>query len=211
MRRSGMIGLLILFIVAVVGGVLLGKNQTVRAMFGQKFESFNYPSCSTVDCSVEFYIGSKIESYSPPVPPGQKPIAPHNYLVSPVFEGKNNMNMRIDIDKIAAADTASGEELLSVYGKCSGQGISEAFSEYLPNFGTTAYVCASYAKIGNSNDVIGYTSVFESEKTASFIILGINENIELNAKGGVTNQVFDMSKYENDIESIIQSLDVKSK
>lgn len=211
MRRSGMIGLAVLFVIAIVGGALAGRTDTVKALFGQKFESYSYPSCSTVKCSVEFYLGSKIVNYSPPAPPGEKAIAAHDYLVSPTFQGKNAMYMRIDIDKIAAASTPAGKGLLAVYGNCSGRGLEGAFTEKLPNFGVTATMCAAPAKVGASTDILGYTSVFESQKTGSFIIVGINENIEYNSKGQLANQVFDMSKYRNDVASVLLSLDVKSK
>lgn len=202
----------VLFAIAFVGGAVLGTNQNIRAeVLGQKFITFNYPSCTTVVCSVAFYRGSKIEQYSPPAPIGEKAIPAHGYLVSPTFEGKNAMYMRIEIDKIAAGSTAGGKGLLAVYGNCSGKGLEGAFTEKLPNFGVTAEMCAAPAKVGNKTEVLGYTSVFESQKTGSFIILGINENIKYNSKGQLANQVFDMSKYQKDIAGVLLSLDVKSK
>jgi hypothetical protein len=211
MSRTEVKVLAIIFTLAIAGGAIAGTNQTVRKLFGQKFETYNYPSCKDVKCSVEFFIGSKIALYTPPTPSGEAPIPDHSYLISPTFEGKNNMNMRIDVDKIAAASTSAGKGLLAVYGNCSGKGLTEAFTEDLPNFGGSANVCASLAKLGNTTYVVGYTSVFESKKTGSFIIIGINENIELNSKGQISNQVFDMTKYQNDIATVLQSLDVKSK
>jgi hypothetical protein len=211
MSRTEVKVLVVLFVFAIVGGAIAGTNPAVRKLFGQKFETYKYPSCQSVTCSVEFYIGSKIEPYSPPAPPGEKALPAHNYLISPTFEGKNKMYMRIDIDKIAAASTAAGKGLLAVYGNCSGNGLKPAFTQNLPNFGGNVVVCASPAKIGSSVYVLGYTAVFQSPKTGSFVIVGINENVEFNSKGQISNQVFDMSKYQSDIQNILTTIDVKSK
>jgi len=198
-----------LFGIAFIGGLVLGTNQNFRAtVLMQKFVTFNYPSCKTT-CMVEFYRGSKIASYSPPVVPGARPLPSSVDLISPTFEGKNNINMRIEVGNSANADTAAGKELLATYGNCSGEDAKKVFSEDLTNLGTTANVCAVSSKVGNHNYVVGYYSVFDSQKTGSFDVVGLNENVEFNAKGEVSNQLIDLSKYEKDVEDILASIQVK--
>lgn len=186
-------------------GFVLATNQNVRAtVFRQKFVTFNYPLCKTHTCTIKFYRGSKIDSYTPWTPPGQAPAKASMVLMSPVINSKTNIIMRIAPVKLNSASL----QALSKQNNCSAPGETSGFTENLPNLGTTANICAVTSD--NGLMVLGYLGAIVSQKDGAIFDVIINENLTLNAQGQyLGSSSFDLSNYASDIQSILASLNVK--
>jgi len=195
----------VLILLIVGAGAVLATNQNLRAtVFRQKFTTYNYPLCKTHICTIKFYRGSKIASYSIPAPPGQAPSKPAEDLISPVIDGKTYIAMRIAPLKL----TGTASQLLdNQYNNCSAAGETTGFTVNLQNLGTSANMCAV---VTNNGTVIGYLGTIASQKYGALFDIIIDENLSFNQGQVSSSSVFDLSNYQNDIQSILASLTIKS-
>lgn len=197
----------LLIIVIAGAGTVLATNQNIRAtVLRQKFVSYNYPNCKTHICSVKFYRGSKIASYTPYTPAGDTPVKPSTDLISPIIDGKTYIAMKISAYKLTAA---SQQYFNNQYDNCSAPNETSGFTIAVPNFDTSANMCAITGN-STSGTVIGYTGVLTDQKEGALYDVIISENLTLNSQGQSSN-VFDLSNHENEIQSIISSFAIKNR
>ncbi|HTB48479.1 MAG TPA: hypothetical protein VK712_00155 [Verrucomicrobiae bacterium] len=202
----------LLVIVLAAAGTVLATNQNIRAtVFRQKFTTYNYPTCKTHVCTVKFYRGSKIGSYTPVTPPGQTPLKPETTLLSPVIGGKTYLAMLVGAYPLSFANTSAGKQLLDTYSTCSASGETSGFTVYVTDLDANANVCAIPGNIGTNNSVIGYVTAFASQKAGGVFLISINENFSINSQGQATTPIFNLADYQNDMQTVFGSLSVSNK
>lgn len=202
----------VFLIIVGVAAFVLATNQNIRAtIFRQKFVTYNYPLCKTHICTIKFYRGSKIASYTPTPPPGQTPLPASTDLISPVLDGKTYLSMRINAFSSSAASTPGGKKFLDTYDNCSSPGETSGFTEYLSNLGVNDTVCGVSANPSDPSYILGYTTAFTSSKDGVFCLVIINENVNLNSQEQPTTATFNLANYQSDIESVLASLNFKNK
>lgn len=205
------IGLTLSVLVVIGTGAVLATNQNIRAtVFRQKFVAYNYPTCKTHICTVKFYRGSTITSYSPPPPPGETPLPPETVLTSPIIGGVAPISLRI----VAGAITTQARQALAKESTCStATSTVQGFSQYIPALDVTANFCGIYVtdKENGAQVVIAYYGAFITPKTNAFYNVFIEEHYEVNAQYQFTKPVFDLTSYQTDFQTIVASISVANK
>jgi hypothetical protein len=197
-------------------GAILATNQNIRAtVFRQKLVAYNYPVCKTHICTMKFYKGSKVGSYTPPTLPGDPPSQAETALVSPVIDGKTNLAMRVSMISLTGANTDVVKQILAAFNVCSSANPipfnTVGFSEYLPNMDANIKVCAVSVD-NDSGMVLAYTTAFESQKTNALVDVIISENFAYsNSQGQISTPIFNLADHQKEIQSILASMNSKNK